>query len=53
MIVFEFLTPFTLGANNFLIFNIFSTIFSVLDVPRGGLQVLFVTRSKKALPWLL
>jgi hypothetical protein len=37
----EFLTPFTLKDHNFLISNIFSTILSALDVPRGGLQVLF------------
>jgi hypothetical protein len=37
----EFLTPFTLWGHNFLIFNLFLTIFSVLDAPRGGLQVLF------------
>jgi len=37
----EFLTPFTLGGHNFLISNLFSTILSVLDAPRGGLQVCF------------
>jgi len=35
---FEFLTPPTLGGHNFLIFNIFLTIFNALDVPRGGAQ---------------
>jgi hypothetical protein len=38
---FEFLTPFTLGDHNFLISNLFLTIVCVLDVPRGGLQILF------------
>jgi hypothetical protein len=37
----EFLTPFTLKYHNFLISNLFLTIFSALDAPRGGLQVLF------------
>jgi hypothetical protein len=37
----SFFTPFTLGGHNFLISNLFSTIFSVLDALRGGLQVLF------------
>jgi hypothetical protein len=37
----EFLTPFTLGDHNFPISNLFSTIPSVLDAPRGGIQVLF------------
>jgi len=37
----ELLTPFTWGGHNFLISNSFWMIFSVLDVPRGGLQVLF------------
>jgi hypothetical protein len=50
---FEYLTPITLGAHNFLILNLFSTIFSVLDAPRGGLEVYLDTRSKKTLPWLL
>jgi hypothetical protein len=34
------LTPFTLKDHNFLISNLFSTILSALDAPRGGLQVL-------------
>jgi hypothetical protein len=38
---FEFLTPFILEGHNFLISNLFSTIFSALDAPRGGRQVLF------------
>jgi len=33
-IFFEFLTSFILGDHNFLIFNLFSTIISVLDAPR-------------------
>ncbi len=37
---FEFLTPPTLGGHNFLIFNLFVTIFSALYVPRGGAQPL-------------
>jgi hypothetical protein len=37
---FEFLTPFTLEDHNFLIFNLFFMILSVLDATRGGLQVL-------------
>jgi hypothetical protein len=38
---FEFLTPFTLGACNFLISNPFLTLVTVSDAPRGGVQVLF------------
>jgi hypothetical protein len=38
---FEFLTPFTLGDDNFLISNLFLRVLSVLDMPRGGIQVLF------------
>jgi hypothetical protein len=38
VLIFEFLTPFSLGGHNFLIFNLFLMIFNVLDVPRGGLQ---------------
>jgi hypothetical protein len=38
---FEFLTPFTLGAHNFLISNLFLTIVCVPDAPRGGVQVFF------------
>jgi hypothetical protein len=38
---FEFLTHFILKGRNFLISNPFSTIVSVLDVPRKGIQVLF------------
>jgi len=41
VLFFEFLTPFTLGAHNFLILNLFLMILNVLDASRGGLQVLF------------
>jgi len=44
------LTPFTLGGHNFLISNLFSTIFSVLDAPRGGLQVLFGHQKQQSPP---
>jgi hypothetical protein len=37
----EFLTPFTLKDHNFLISNLFLTILSALDAPRGGFQVFF------------
>jgi hypothetical protein len=40
-VVFEFLTLFTLGGDNFLISNLFSTIVSMSDAPRGGVQILF------------
>jgi len=33
---FEFLTPPTLGGHNFFISNMFLTIFSASDAPRGG-----------------
>jgi hypothetical protein len=46
----EFLTPFTLVGNNFNIFNLFSTIFSVLDAPRGGLQVCFAHQKQQSPP---
>ncbi len=46
----EFLTPFTLGGHNFLISNSFSTILSVLDAPRRGLQVLFRHQKQKNPP---
>jgi len=38
---FEFLTPLLWGAISFSFFNPFLLILSVLDVPRGGLQVRF------------
>jgi hypothetical protein len=37
----EFLTPFTLGDHNFLIFNLFSTIVNESNALRRGVQVLF------------
>jgi hypothetical protein len=40
-LVFDFLTPFTLGAHNFLVSNLFLTIVNVPDAPRGGVQVFF------------
>jgi len=43
-----FLTPFILGGHNFLISNLFSTIFSVLDAPRRGLEVLFWHQKQKS-----
>jgi hypothetical protein len=46
----EFFTPFILGSHNFLIFNLFWMIFNVLDVPRGGLQVLFGHQKQQSLP---
>jgi hypothetical protein len=50
MVFFEFLTPFTLGDHNFLIFNPFFTILIVLDAPRGGLQVLFGQQNQQNPP---
>jgi hypothetical protein len=50
MVFLEILTPFTLWAHNFLISNMFSTIFNVLDAPRGGLQVLFGHHKQKSPP---
>jgi hypothetical protein len=38
---FKFLTSFTLGGRNFLIFNSLLMIVSVSDMPRGGVQVMF------------
>jgi hypothetical protein len=49
----KFLTPFTLKDHNFLSSNLFSTILSVLNVPRGRLQVLFEHYKQKTFPWLL
>jgi hypothetical protein len=46
----EFLTPFTLGGHNFLISNLFSMILSVLDAPRGGLQVCFAHQKRHSPP---
>jgi hypothetical protein len=36
-----FLTPFTLEGYNFLSSHLFLTIFTVSNVPRGGVEVLF------------
>jgi hypothetical protein len=47
---FEFLSPFTLEGHNFFNSNIFSTILSVLDAPRGGLQVLFGHQMQQSPP---
>ncbi len=41
VLFFEFLTPSTFGACNFLNSNSFLTIFSLSDVSIGGVQVLF------------
>jgi hypothetical protein len=50
---FEFLTPFTLGANNFFIFYPFLTIVIGLDAPRGGDQVLLGHQKKtEPSPWI-
>jgi hypothetical protein len=38
---FNFLTLFTLGGYNFLISNLFLTIVSVSNAPKGRVQVLF------------
>jgi hypothetical protein len=51
--------PFTLGACNFHIYNLFSTIVSVSDAPRGGVQVLLGHQKQQSpplgcsLPWAL
>jgi hypothetical protein len=45
----EFFTPFTLKDHNFLISNLFLTILSALDAPRGGLQVYFEHQKQKNL----
>jgi hypothetical protein len=37
----EFLTPFTLKGHNFINSTPFLTIYHALDVPKGGVQVLF------------
>jgi hypothetical protein len=47
---FEFLTPSTLGAYNFLNPNPFFMIFSVLDAPIGGVQVLFEHQKQQSPP---
>jgi hypothetical protein len=38
---FLVIDPHYFGGNNFFIFNPFLTIFSALDVPRGGVQGMF------------
>jgi hypothetical protein len=38
---FWIIDPFILRGHNFLISNLFLTIINVLDMSRGGLQVLF------------
>jgi len=43
----KFLIPFTLGGHNFLIFNPFLTILNVL---RGGFQVLFRHQKQQSPP---
>jgi hypothetical protein len=40
-VFFKFLTPFTLKGHKFLNYISFLTIFSALDAPIGGVQVLF------------
>jgi hypothetical protein len=47
---FEFLTPSTLGGGNFFNSFPFLTIFSALDVPIRGVQVLFGHHKHEALP---
>jgi hypothetical protein len=37
---FEFLTPFTFGGYNFIVFDSFLKIIDVLDVSRGEVQIL-------------
>ncbi len=56
--IFEFLTPSTLGAHNFLNFISFLMIFSALKAPIGGVQVLFRHHKQwsspfwSSLPWM-
>jgi hypothetical protein len=40
-VFFEVSTFFILGGCNFFVFNPFLIIVSVLDAPRGGVQILF------------
>jgi hypothetical protein len=49
----EFLTPFTLGGHNVFNSNLFSAILNALDVPRGGLQVLFEHQKQQITSLLL
>ncbi len=48
-VLFEFLTPSTLGGLNFLISNPFMTILSASDVPRG-VSVLLGCQKQRTLP---
>ncbi len=48
---FEFLTPFTLGGHNFLIYNPYLTIVSVLYALRGGVQDWFGHQKNRAFPF--
>jgi hypothetical protein len=43
-------SPLILGGHNFLISYLFSKFLSVLDAPRGGLQVLFGHHKQKNPP---
>jgi hypothetical protein len=45
-----FLTPFTLGDHNFLIFNPFSMIVNVSDAPREGFKFCFDSQTMKPSP---
>jgi hypothetical protein len=47
---YEFLTPPTLAGHNFLILDSFWTIFSALDVPRGGVQHFLKHQKQKSPP---
>jgi hypothetical protein len=49
-VYFKFLAPCTLRGCNFLISNPFSTIVSVSDAPRGGVQVLFEHQKQQSPP---
>jgi hypothetical protein len=46
---FEFLIPSTLGGHNFFNSTPFLTIFNALDVPIGGVQILFGHSNNEAL----
>jgi len=46
----EFLTPFTWGGHNFFISNLFWMILSVLDAPRGGIQIFFEHQKQQSPP---
>jgi hypothetical protein len=55
-VFFQFLTPFTLGGHNFVISNLFLTIVSVLDVPRGAkrrdLNFVWTPEATEPSPWI-